>query len=274
MEIPVLINEYLVPLHKKKKLKVFLCGRRPENKHFDLRLQLKKTLENKMGCIPFLGEDISELKKPKPSADALTIEVKEAQTSDLVIIFLGAPGTIAELTAFAMDKEINSKLVVFNDNLHKDSTSFINLGPLKLLNKDKIIYYNNQDYSMTKELVDHLDRIVAGMHFDHHPDFFRPDFGIIKFFLLSEIISRNPVRASELEACFPWSESLLRYSLKQLFNDGFVRKKTDCYIPAVPLLNLPLQNQILNNVLKIRMKLQSSRLKDMEKKKDYYLLLS
>lgn len=274
MNSPVLINDYLTPLHRLKKLKVFLCGRRPENKHFDLRLQLKKVLQNQMGCTPFLGEDISELKKLKPSADYLTIEVKEAQQSDLIIIFLGAPGTIAELTAFALDKTINKRLIVFNEKRHVNSTSFINLGPMKLLPKERVFYYDNKDNAMTPELKGHMDKLVSAIHFERHPQYFKPGSDLMSFFLMAEVIARNPVRPVELESCFPWSEVNYRTILKTLFESGLVKKKLDCIIPAISIREFPLHRSILSNIQNTRMRLHNVRLKDVEKKRDYYLILS
>lgn len=72
--MPVLMNDFLRHQHKKIRLKIFLCGRKPEDRHFDLRKQVERLLKIRMGCDPFLGEDIEDLKDgPKPDRNHSTL---------------------------------------------------------------------------------------------------------------------------------------------------------------------------------------------------------
>ncbi len=63
-QIPVLLNDFFKRQHRSKatRLSVFLCGRKPKESHSDLRKQVKRLLEKRMGCDAFLGEDVEDLK--------------------------------------------------------------------------------------------------------------------------------------------------------------------------------------------------------------------
>jgi hypothetical protein len=158
-----LISDYFRSLHKyDKKLDVFLCGSEPKDHNFDLRIQVKRILESRMGCKSFLGEDIKVLKAGvHTDRDLLSIEVKEATESDLIFIFLGSVGTISELTAFALNKDLQKKLVVFNEKKYEKKKSFLNEGPLKMLEKDQIIFYDGSLDKPTQELISSIDKIVS-----------------------------------------------------------------------------------------------------------------
>lgn len=160
-QLPLLLNDFFKYQHRNARLSVFLCGRKPEDPHFDLRKQVARLLQHRMGCRAFLGEEIEQLRfGPQPDVNHLTIEVQEATQSDLVVMFLGSEGTLSEVTAFAMSEAINPKVVVFNDIQYRDVDSFVNLGPLRLLRKDQIIYYDVADEIPSVDLVKHLDKIV------------------------------------------------------------------------------------------------------------------
>ena len=108
---PFLINDLFRHRHKRGKLKVFLCGKDPKGRPDDLRLQVRHWLEEHVGCDVFMGEDIDLPRLRKVDGDHLTIEVEQAERRDLIIMFLQSPGTISELTAFAMRDSTKRNLV-------------------------------------------------------------------------------------------------------------------------------------------------------------------
>lgn len=272
--VPALLSDLF--RHNRDRLSVFLCGRKPEDRRFDLRFQVKRVLENRMGCSAFLGEDIAELKgPPKPDRDHLTIEVKEAANSDLVVMFLGSAGTLAEVTAFAMDREINPKVVVFNAAKYKDDKSFINLGPLKLLRPDRVIYYDADETVPSVQIVRHLDRILANLRFHRAgiQNVFTPALGFESWVALSLIYATFPVRYQELSELFPWDDARLRQALSELFNADYVAKQEAKYLPVKTLASLPGPAGLRRDVAHLRLKMLGHRISDSQIVADYRLLV-
>lgn len=75
--------------------------------------------------------------------DLLTFEEFLAEVSDFIILFVESAGTFCELGAFACaDKLFSAKLVIVNDEKHKNEKSFINTGPTAKAKRDgsKVIY--------------------------------------------------------------------------------------------------------------------------------------
>ena len=70
--------------------------------------------------------------------DLLEIEKNLSDYTDCVLILLESSGSIAELGAFSYDTELAKKILVINDESHKDNQSFINLGPIQRINKYSI----------------------------------------------------------------------------------------------------------------------------------------
>lgn len=78
--------------------------------------------------------------------DLLTLENILAKSVNAVVVCLESPGSFAELGAFSNHDELKKKLIVYADAQYKNDDSFINLGPIKHLkkNKSKIIW---QDFT-------------------------------------------------------------------------------------------------------------------------------
>ena len=168
-KLPLLLSDFFRHLHtqQKRKLVVFLCGQQEGERYFDLRHNIGDFINSKMGCKAFLGEQIEELRiNTTPSQNHLSIEVAKAKESKLVVIFLESPGTISELTAFALDEKINPKLLVFNSEQYRDCKSFINLGPLRLLRPDQIVYYDSPNHQKLRAVVAQLDYEIARCWFN------------------------------------------------------------------------------------------------------------
>jgi hypothetical protein len=274
-QLPLLINDFFRHLHRRYKLRVFLCGRKPGDHRFDLRMQIKALLAGRMGCDPFLGEDIAELHKPKVDRDHLTIEVQEAIESDLIIMFLGSPGTLAELTAFAMNEHINRKTVVFNDARHKDERSFINLGPLRLLPKGNVVYFDNLSETPSVPLLRQLDVLVGRAWFQKHV--LRPGvelpWSYEQFAVLATIYATYPVRYKELHRLCPLDEHAVGTALKGLFQLGHIVEKERKYLPTRPMQEMPLGAEFVSDIARARTALLDCRLRDPEAVADYHLVV-
>lgn len=66
-------------------------------------------------------------------SDLLKFEEDLGYVTSVVVIFLEAPGSIAELGAFSQIKALNQQLVVVVADVHHPKKSFISLGPLRQL---------------------------------------------------------------------------------------------------------------------------------------------
>lgn len=65
--------------------------------------------------------------------DLVLFEKALAYLADKIIIFVEGLGSVAELGAFSFLEDVSEKLLVFISSDHKESSSFITLGPLKKL---------------------------------------------------------------------------------------------------------------------------------------------
>lgn len=277
-QIPVLLNDFFRQRHRRSdaRLSVFLCGRKPKESHSDLRKQVERLLKKRMGCDAFLGEDIKDLKYgPTLDQSHLTIEVREARQSDLVIMFLGSPGTVSEVTAFAMNEAIRPKVVVFNDVRYRNEESFIRLGPLKLLRKDQVIYYDVADETPSEELVKHLDMIVARAHFSRAKagTAFSPGLNFESWVALCLILVSYPVRYESLLALYSWEERMLREALKPLFSSAYIERREGKYLPKTSLNDTPMLAAFAKDLSSTRMALLGKRLRDSNAVADYRMLV-
>jgi len=271
----ILLNDFFKNFSKKRKLKVFLCGARPKDEFFDLRFRVKRILRDKMGCSAFLGEEIEDIRKStKVHRDQLTIEVGEARQSDLVLMFLGSPGTIAEVTAFAMDQDITRKLFVFNDIRYKDAESFINFGPLRLLGDEQVIYYEPNSREPSDELVERIDVAVARIWYNKSKleDSFDFEMAFETFVTIACIYAAFPVRYAELLDLLPLNERTVRGALNNLFTQNLIETAENKYLPTEPLQALPL-GRATYDVARSRARLMAGRLSDADHVSDYRIIL-
>jgi hypothetical protein len=160
----------------------------------------------------------------------LKIEAEHAFKSDIVVIFLGSPGTFAELGAFAMDEKIRSKLVIFNERKHEKENSFINSGPLKWLKKEQTIWYE-KSLSSTEEIYRHLDYLVANIRFDKRKkSYIKIDnlglFGKFDNYLLTiSLFIYGSSTMKELIKRTYLSEKRTRDALRELITNKIVRAR-------------------------------------------------
>jgi len=264
------------PEFKGKSMRVFLCGEEVRDKYFDLRHQVKHLIENEMGCKAFLGEDIEDfkiesIKKP----DHLTIEVNEAKKSDIIIMFLGSPGTISELTAFCLDKTLNDKLIIFNMEKYRDGKSFIALGPLKLIRPNQLIFYdiNKKDYLC--DIIKHLDFLVALAWYktSKHLDIVKKEFAPELFFIYCIVRSFYPVLYKDILKSNYGSDHDLRKGLKVLFNKNLIKTDEGKYLIQDNFIENNIKPGWKINLDRIRLQVMNIRLKETENIANYRLIL-
>lgn len=120
---------------------VFLCGEglRGDEQRISNRHVLVKYAEKHMQNYKFvLAEDVFRalIKDQRELlSDLLTLEEKMAYVVDCVLIILESIGAATELGAFSLHAELRKKLLLLNDNTHKDSNSFLIEGPIRLIEK-------------------------------------------------------------------------------------------------------------------------------------------
>ena len=143
----------------------------------------------------FLAEsaatDLLTQGEPAP-LDVAEFEDLIADVSDSVLIFPESPGSIAEIAYFCRSDSICTKILVVGNSKLQAKDSFINLGPIAIVNKTSNFRpaiqadYNNPDFSIVRE---RLKQRVLGRgrkSFEHKPF---PDLTAkLKFFVLFEII--------------------------------------------------------------------------------------
>lgn len=274
-QLPFLLCEFYRHLWRRHRFRVFLCGRRPESNQTDFRIQVRRLLNTYMGCDAFLGEDISEFRSsPKPDRDHLTIEIRAAQRSDLIIIFLGSAGTLAEVTAFATNKDINPKLVVFNDVAHAEAKSFINLGPLQLIDRARVIRYEPEAALPSAALIRELDRVLGGEWFRQSGSKGKlSQLDLEAYAALLTIHAGYPIRIKELSGAYPFSERALKDSLSKLIRAKLVSKRESQYIPTTGVSSARFATGIAGDIGRVRMQVLARRMQDEEAIADYRTIL-
>jgi len=144
---------------------VFLCGKKisetsPSARQFLLEYSQKFLTE----YIFFLAEDFFDAYNLPSSKDLLSIEHGLTSYSDCIIIVLESESAFAELGAFSIVDDIAKNLIIINDKKYALEESFINLGPIKKINRiskfGKIISTDLATITLSaKELNDKLKKI-------------------------------------------------------------------------------------------------------------------
>lgn len=138
---------------------VFLCGaNRINGTPSSRREALKAFIETVCKFKVIYAEVVfDELRRHSNNKNILSIEGEIAELADAVIIIVESPGAVCELGAFS-NSELLHKIFVINDIKYKSSESFINAGPISLINNDdgadRVFWYN-----MTSDGVESVDSI-------------------------------------------------------------------------------------------------------------------
>ncbi len=190
-------------------------------------------------------------------------------------MFLESPGTIAELTAFAMDRRTNPKLIVFNDSKFREVKSFVRLGPLSLLDGDRVIYYDGANARPSAELLLQLDRAVAGVWFERSKaaTAFGARLPLDAFLVMASLYACYPIGYEELSRTLFLEEQTLRQALRELFHKRLVMEQERKYLPIGPLERVCVRAGFARDIARTRVAVMSRRLTSDAAVADYRLTL-
>jgi hypothetical protein len=121
---------------------ILLCGGKCSNIADPVSLSLRDAFIKIIDNPPLRDRDIIQAEDVTEQVEffryydnILDFEAHLAQIVELIIIFCESEGSLAELGAFAMVEEILARLFVVVRERHWAGTSFIKLGPLRLIEK-------------------------------------------------------------------------------------------------------------------------------------------
>src|SRR5690606_14152668 len=83
----------------------------------------------------WLAEEVTDWFMEGIYHDLIDLETHLAHLSDLIVLIVESPGSIAELGAFSVVPEIREKLQVFIRQERYKSDSFISLGPIRSIKR-------------------------------------------------------------------------------------------------------------------------------------------
>ena len=95
-----------------------------------------------------LAEEINDWFDEDTFKDLLELEAYLADTSDLIVLFVESPGSIAELGAFAADDSLRPRTLAILNSSHNITRTFITDGPVRRIRKydeNLIRYYKWND---------------------------------------------------------------------------------------------------------------------------------
>lgn len=111
-----------------------------------------------------IPEDFKDWLHDSVYPDLLTFESDLAETSSLVIIALESPGSIAELGSFSVNSGLRDKTIIIISEYHHNQSSFITLGPLRLLPKKNVFSYPYNHTALGNTLDCYLDDLVENIN--------------------------------------------------------------------------------------------------------------
>lgn len=113
---------------------VFLCG--AENSQ--PRDRLKAYLERyHRACHVFYAENVWDvIVASEPNANALEVEERLANLSDVVVVIVESAGTFAEVGAFAISRALRRKLLPILEARFQHEPSFLRSGPVHWVDQD------------------------------------------------------------------------------------------------------------------------------------------
>jgi hypothetical protein len=121
---------------------VFVCGGNDKPRKPAVRSRfIDYAKRNIPGVRVFLAENAAQdlLSHSKPRfLNVAEFEQLLADIADCVLIFPESPGSIAEAAYFSHDEKIRRKILVVSDLELQSEDSFINLGPLALINDESV----------------------------------------------------------------------------------------------------------------------------------------
>jgi hypothetical protein len=139
--------------HKTARFKVpfktlFLCGgpisALPNEHPKSLRDYLFRVRSLKISGKIIRAEQATQIYRDSGYSNLISFEEDIAKIASLVLVISESPGSLAELGAFSVHREIRPSLIVIMQTSHEKDESFIRYGPidlLKRLNNDSVGFY-------------------------------------------------------------------------------------------------------------------------------------
>jgi len=124
---------------KASEYSIFLCGGsslKEEKLRREIGDEIKKIISKYRYSVYYPEDMFIELILGHHRKDLLSLENLLAESSNATAILLSSPGTCTELGAFTNHKGLKDKLVILVDPKYKNVKSFINLGPVRYLQKE------------------------------------------------------------------------------------------------------------------------------------------
>lgn len=118
---------------------IFLCGGLvdiTESSSPSIRDSFLRYINKPSNCLDgkiILAEDFKDWIHDSIYKDLLDFENDIAHISSIIVIILESPGALAELGLFVRNSVLNKKLIIFVNDGHYNTNSFIRLGPLRYL---------------------------------------------------------------------------------------------------------------------------------------------
>jgi hypothetical protein len=152
-----------------------------------------------------------------------------------------------------MDTDINPKLLVFNDVSYWEVKSFLNLGPLALVGRDRLVWYEPAAKLLDPTALRHVDLAVAERwhaRFASDRCDYTAKFG--EFLVLATCYVCGTVTLAELCAVLPFPEHKVRALLKPLFEAGLLRQESKRCAPTRPLDESGLPSGCVSDIVRLR----------------------
>ncbi len=147
----------------------------------------------------------------KPRFDLLSLEEELAAHVDIIVLPIEGHGTIAELGAFASMSDVRPKMLVLNKEEFRQQQSFITLGPLKLIAKERpenVLYYRTHERT---KIVTKVSTRVKKMQKRTPKGDLSNIFNLSRF-MLFVVALFQPITAREMsEMLTKWNSNIKRY---------------------------------------------------------------
>lgn len=147
----IIIND-IIPTFYDGRTTVFLVGASLENSK-SMRSRLMNNLNRNRQIKVYFPEQLFDEEIYSSKNDLLSLENLLAESVDHVILCVESPGSFTELGAFVNHDKLRSRLIVVMDENKRKAKSFINQGPIKLMNqknKGSVIWHDFEDDNMKK----------------------------------------------------------------------------------------------------------------------------
>lgn len=140
---------------------IFLCGGAGKN---NVRDKVRILLEEKNFKVLYPEDLFMDMLNKNKKSNLFEFENLLAQNSDIVCVICESMGSAVELGTFAQSEEVRKKMVAAIEYKYSRDKSFINMGPLKYLeklNKDSVAYYKKDNLKhFTDTLVRQFMRMI------------------------------------------------------------------------------------------------------------------